>query len=55
LLPTRLMVYFALSLFLGRNCGHGQVMVKLAAGLYRRLRRADLLTGDQGRTAGWSP
>jgi hypothetical protein len=36
LLPTRLMVYFVLALWLfrGRNCGYGQVMAKLADGLY---------------------
>ena len=36
LLPARLMVYFVLALWLfrGRNCGYGQVMTKLADGLY---------------------
>jgi hypothetical protein len=36
LLPARLVVYFVLAvwLFRGRNCGYGQVMVKLADGLY---------------------
>jgi Insertion element 4 transposase N-terminal len=36
LLPARLMVYFVLALWLfrGRNCGYGQVMAKLADGLY---------------------
>jgi hypothetical protein len=48
LLPARLMVYFVLALWLfrGRNCGYGQVMIKLADGLYHRRRGADLLAGD---------
>ena len=47
LLPARLMVYFVLALWLfrGRNCGYGQVMAKLADGLYHRQRGADLLAG----------
>jgi transposase IS4-like protein/DDE family transposase len=47
LLPTRLMVYFVLALWLfrGRNCGYGQVMIKLADGLYHRRRGEDLLAG----------
>jgi len=47
LLPARLMVYFVLALWLfrGRNCGYGQVMVKLADGLYHRRRGEDLLAG----------
>jgi hypothetical protein len=47
LLPARLMVYFVLALWLfrGRNCGYGQVMAKLADGLYCRRRGADLLAG----------
>jgi len=38
LLPARLVVYFVLALWLfrGRNCGYGQVMLKLADGLYSR-------------------
>jgi hypothetical protein len=36
LLLARLMVYFGLALWLfrGRRCGYGQVMAKLADGLY---------------------
>ncbi len=47
LLPARLMVYFVLALWLfrGRNCGYGQVMAKLADGLYCQRRGADLLAG----------
>jgi hypothetical protein len=47
LLPARLMVYFVLALWLfrGRNCGYGQVMAKLADGMYCRRRGADLLAG----------
>jgi hypothetical protein len=54
LLPARLVVYFVLALWLfrGRNCGYGQVMIKLADGLYHRQRGADLLTG-QLDPAGW--
>jgi Insertion element 4 transposase N-terminal len=46
-LPARLMVYFALALWLfrGRNCGYGQVMAKLTDGLYCQRRGADLLAG----------
>ena len=41
------MVYFVLALWLfrGRNCGYGQVMAKLADGLYGQRRGADLLAG----------
>jgi hypothetical protein len=41
------MVYFVLALWLfrGRNCGYGQVMAKLADGLYCQQRGADLLAG----------
>jgi hypothetical protein len=48
LLPTRLMVYFVLALWLfrGRNSGYGQVMAKLADGLYHRRRGEDLLAGQ---------
>ncbi len=48
LLPARLMVYFVLALWLfrGRNCGYGQVMLKLADGLYSQRRGADLLAGQ---------
>jgi hypothetical protein len=54
LLPARLMVYFVLALWLfrGRNCGYGQVMAKLADGLYHRRRGEDLLAG-QLDAAGW--
>ena len=47
LLSARLMVYFVLALWLfrGRNCGYGQVMAKLADGLYCQRRGADLLAG----------
>ena len=47
LLPARLVMYFVLALWLfrGRNCGYGQVMAKLADGLYSRQRGADLLAG----------
>jgi hypothetical protein len=39
------MVYFTLTLWLfrGRNCGYGQVMTKLADGLYHQRNAADLL------------
>jgi hypothetical protein len=48
LLPARLVVYFTLALWLfrGRNCGYGQVMVKLADGLYHQRRATDLLEGQ---------
>ena len=48
LLPARLMMYFVLALWLfrGRNSGYGQVMVKLADGLYHQRRAAGLLAGD---------
>jgi len=54
LLPARLMVYFVLALWLfrGRNCGYGQVMAKLADGLYHQRRGADLLAGRLD-PAGW--
>src|SRR6266852_9465593 len=65
LLPARLMVYFVLALWLfrGRNCGYGQVMIKLADGLYHRRRGADLLAGqldpdgwvDAGHGRRWRP
>lgn len=47
LLTARVMVYFTLALWLfrGRNCGYGQVMTKLADGLYHQRRAADLLEG----------
>jgi hypothetical protein len=48
LLPARLMMYFVLALWLfrGRNSGYGQVMAKLADGLYHQRRAADLLAGQ---------
>jgi hypothetical protein len=62
LLPARLVVYFVLALWLfrGRNCGYGQVMIKLADVLYHQRGGADLLAGqldpdgwvDAGRGAG---
>ncbi len=65
LLPAGLMVYFVLALWLfrGRNCGYGQVMIKLADGLYHRRRGADLLAGqldpdgwvDAGHGRRWRP
>jgi hypothetical protein len=53
----------ALWLFRGRNCGYGQVMVKLADGLYHQRRAAGLLAGDldpggwvdAGRGRRWRP
>src|SRR5437867_13426415 len=63
LLPARLVMYFVLALWLfrGRNCGYGQVMTKLADGLYSRQLGADLLEGrpatgmrgDAGPGRGW--
>jgi hypothetical protein len=65
LLPARLVVCFTLALWLfrGRNCGYGQVMVKLADGLYHQRRAADLLEGhldpdgwvDAGQGRRWRP
>jgi hypothetical protein len=65
LLPARLVVYFTLALWLfrGRNCGYGQVMAKLADGLYHQRRAADLLEGqldpdgwvDAGEGRRWRP
>ncbi|HVB41313.1 MAG TPA: transposase domain-containing protein [Streptosporangiaceae bacterium] len=53
-LPARLMVYFVLALWLfrGRNSGYGQVMAKLAGGLYHQRRGAGLLAG-QLDPGGW--
>jgi hypothetical protein len=55
LLPARLMMYFVLALWLfrGRNSGYGQVMAKLADGLYHQRRGADLLAG-QLDADGWA-
>jgi hypothetical protein len=65
LLPARLVVYFVLALWLfrGRNCGYGQVMTKLADGLYHQRRGKDLLSGqldpdgwvDAGGGRRWKP
>jgi Insertion element 4 transposase N-terminal/Transposase DDE domain len=70
LLPARLVMYFVLALWLfrGRNCGYGQVMVKLVDALYHRRRAQDFLdTGvldpdgwvdagrDGGRERRWRP
>ena len=70
LLPARLVMYFVLALWLfrGRNCGYGQVMVKLVDALYHRRRAQDFLdTGvldphgwvdagqDGGRGRRWRP
>jgi Insertion element 4 transposase N-terminal/Transposase DDE domain len=54
LLPARLVVYFVLALWLfrGRNCGYGQVMTKLADGLYHQRRAGDLLE-EQLDPDGW--
>src|SRR5271156_5437684 len=54
LLPARLVMYFVLALWLfrGRNCGYGQVMTKLADGLYHQRRAGDLLA-RQLDTDGW--
>ena len=65
LLPARLVMYFVLALWLfrGRNCGYGQVMTKLADGLYHQRRGGDLLAGqldpdgwvDAGGGRRWKP
>ena len=65
LLPARLVMYFVLALWLfrGRNCGYGQVMTKLADGLYYQRRAGDLLDGqldpdgwvDAGAGRRWKP
>jgi hypothetical protein len=65
LLPARLVVYFVLALWLfrGRNCGYGQVMVKLVEALYHRRRGRELLEGhldpdgwvDAGQGRRWRP
>ena len=45
--PARFVADFVLALWLfrGRNCGYGQVMIKLVDGLYYRRRARDLLDG----------
>ena len=54
LLPARLVMYFVLALWLfrSRNCGYGQVMTKLADGLYHQRRAGDLLAGQMD-PGGW--
>ncbi len=55
LLPARLVMYFVLALWLfrGRNCGYGQVMTKLADGLYHQRRAGDQLAGQELDPGGW--
>lgn len=55
LLPARLVMYFVLALWLfrGRNCGYGQVMVKLVDGLYHRRRAQDFLDTGALDPDGW--
>lgn len=55
LLPARLVMYFVLALWLfrGRNCGYGQVMSRLADGLYHQRRAGDLLAGRSLDPDGW--
>lgn len=55
LLPARFVTYFVLALWLfrGRNCGYGQVMIKLVDGVYHRRRARDLLDGVVLDPAGW--
>jgi len=50
LLPARLVVYFTLALWLfrSRNCGYGQVMMKLADGLDQQRQNAGLLESPLG-------
>uniref|UniRef100_UPI0021C1CFEE transposase domain-containing protein n=2 Tax=Frankia tisae TaxID=2950104 RepID=UPI0021C1CFEE len=50
LLPSRLVVYFVLALWLfrGRNCGYVQVLSRLVDGLYWRRRAAALASGGPG-------
>jgi len=55
LLPSRLVVYFVLALWLfrGRNCGYVQVLARLTDALYFQRRAAALAVGEPGG-AGWS-
>ncbi|WP_192029240.1 transposase domain-containing protein, partial [Candidatus Frankia nodulisporulans] len=48
LLPSRLVVYFVLALWLfrGRNCGYVQVLARLTSGLHFQ-RRAAALAADE--------
>ncbi|WP_278043860.1 transposase domain-containing protein [Protofrankia symbiont of Coriaria ruscifolia] len=54
LLPSRLVVYFVLSLWLfrGRNCGYGQVISKLVDAFYHRLPPAPCRRPAGGAAAG---
>ncbi len=49
------MVYFVLTLWLfqGRNCGYGQVIARLADGLYHNRPRSDDLLAGQLDPDGW--
>lgn len=55
LLPSRLVVYFVLALWLfrGRNCGYVQVLARLTNGLHFQ-RRAAVLAAGEPDGAGWS-
>ncbi|ABD11553.1 transposase, IS4 family [Frankia casuarinae] len=55
LLPSWLVVYFVLALWLfrGRNCGYVQVLARLTSGLHFQRRAAVLAAGGAGG-AGWS-
>ncbi|WP_206745130.1 transposase domain-containing protein, partial [Pseudofrankia asymbiotica] len=55
LLPSRLVVYFVLALWLfrGRNCGYVQVLVRLTNGLHFQ-RRAAVLAAGGPEAPGWS-
>ena len=55
LLPSRLVVYFVLALWLfrGRNCGYVQVLVRLTNGLHFQ-RRAAVLAAGGPEASGWS-
>jgi hypothetical protein len=54
-LPSRMVVYFVLALWLfrGRNCGYVHVLNKLVAGLYYQ-RRAEALAGGRAPGGSWS-
>jgi hypothetical protein len=56
LLPSRLVVYFVLALWLfrGRNCGYVQVLSRLVAGLHHQRRAALMLEGRTDGGRGWS-
>ncbi|MDT3444659.1 transposase domain-containing protein [Pseudofrankia sp. BMG5.37] len=55
LLPSRLVVYFVLALWLfrGRNCGYVQVLSRLVGGLYFQRRAVGLAAGGPDGV-GWS-